>query len=574
MGSGQLVALAGGIFILPFFLFSPFAGQISDKYEKSQLIRFIKLLEIFIMIIAAIAFYFESYGILFIVLFLMGFQSSLFGPVKYSIIPELVGKNELVTGNAYVQSGTFSSILLGTIAGGVVTNTDAITSVVGGGLILFAALGYYTSRGIPKLDSANANLKINYNSLTEFASLFKLIRNTKALFNSVLAISWFWFFGAGILSILPIYGKDYLNVEGNVVTLFLAMFTVGVGTGSILCEKLSGKRVELGLVPIGSIGLTLFLVDLYFASLNWLPKPSLYSFNDFFANTSSIRILFDFFMMSVSGGIFIVPLYTLLQERSDIKSRARVIASNNIMNALFMVLSSVLVMGMYALKLTPPEMILAFAIMNLLVAIYIYTVVPEFTFRFYSWIFAHLLYKLNVKGIENVPEDGPVIIAGNHTSYIDWLLIYGVCKRPTRFVIYYKYFYVPVLKHFFKQAKLIPIAGRNENGRIMEKAFDSISSELKEGEVVCIFPEGNVTKTGNIASFKPGIKQILEKEQAIVVPFVLRGLWGSYFSKKHDKKFSFRRRPIEIEFLKPIDTENFRVDQLEAIVKEAYGNNE
>ncbi len=561
----SVVALSGGLFILPFFLFSPLAGQISDKYEKSKIVRITKIWEIIIMLLAAIGFLTQSYVMLLGILFLMGTQSAFFGPAKYSILPELVDSEELVTGNAYIELGTFLSILLGTIAGGATESLPGKDPVIATGLILFAILGYLSARKVPQVKVGDSSLKIQINPFPELVSLWKIIRVKKVLFNSVLAISWFWFFGAGVLSVLPIYVKDYLMGTGAVATLFLATFTLGVGLGSLLCEKLSYKQAELGLVPIGSLGLTLFIGDLYFVGSPWLGQPpESVGLMEMFSSFSGLRILFDFFTMSLFGGLFIVPLYTLLQERSDSDKRSRVIASLNIMNALFMVVASLLLMVFYSWGLSPVEIFLIFAILNAVVAIYIYSIVPEFTLRFCSWILSHVIYSIETKGLEHIPKKGGFILASNHVSYVDWLLLGGACKRPLCFVMYYKFFKFPIIKSLMKQAKVIPVAARHEDEQIMNRAFERVSESLKQGEAVGIFPEGELTLDGTLGELKPGVLKILKKDPVPVVPVVIKGMWPSLFSKSQSKKGSGRRKVV-IEFFAPIEAKDFTLQELQSI---------
>ncbi len=564
----SLVALAGGLFILPFFLFSPIAGQLSDKFEKSKIVRLTKIWEIIIMVVAALGFLTESYVLLLGVLFLMGTQSTFFGPVKYSILPELLDPDELVTGNAYIELGTFLSILLGTIAGGAMESIPNKRPIIAVGLLVFALLGYFSARGVPKVKVGDKDLKIQYNPFPEFVSLWKIIRAKVVLFNSVLAISWFWFFGAGILSVLPIYVKDFLNGTGAVATLFLATFTLGVGIGSILCEKLSYKRAELGLVPIGSLGLTLFIGDLYFVGSPWLSQaPESVGISDLFSLWEGRRIIFDFFTMSVFGGLFIVPLYTLLQERSDPDKRSRVIASLNIMNALFMVAASLLLMVFYGWGMNPAEIFLTFAAMNMVVAIYIYLVVPEFTLRFYSWVLSRIIYSIDTKGLENIPKQGPFILVSNHVTYVDWLILSGACKRPINFVMYYQFFKIPGIRFLMKQAKVIPIAGKKENEKLMNEAFERVALSLKEGEAVGIFPEGQLTLDGELGPLKPGILKILKNNPVPVVPATIEGMWPSIFSKAKNKD-RVKRRKVQVRFHKPISPDDFSLERLEKVFRE------
>ncbi|MEM7645316.1 MAG: MFS transporter [Pseudomonadota bacterium] len=387
LDSGALIAAAGGLFILPFFLFSPLAGQLCDKYEKSRVIRATKVLEIVIMLLAALGFLLQNYLILLFLLFLMGTQSAFFGPAKYSIIPDIVSEKRLTEATAFIELGTFLSILLGTIAGGLITSVSGADLWIGLGLIAFAVIGYWTSRGVPATPIGAPQLKITYNPFPEYLSLWRIIASKPSIFYSVFAISWFWFFGAGVLSVLPIYVKDYLMGTEGVVTLFLAMFTVGVGIGSMLCEKMSRGEAEIGVVPIGAVGMTLFFLDIYWVGMPWEEAVAgSVSVPQFFSSFNGIRLTVDFILMAVFGGIFIVPLYTLLQERSEASLRSRVIAANNVFSAFFMVLASILVLVFYQIPLNPVEIFATFSIMNLVVTFAIFARVPEFFNRFVAWL--------------------------------------------------------------------------------------------------------------------------------------------------------------------------------------------
>ncbi len=529
----KLVAVAGGIFILPFFLFSPIAGQIADKFEKSKLVRYTKVWEFGIMVLAAIGFQYDQFWLLLCVLFFMGVQSTFFGPMKYSMIPQIVTSEKLVEGNAYVELGTFLAILLGTIAGGLAVTSPNATLIVSATLLVIAGLGIVTSCKLPAVEIGNPKLVISLNPLPSFSQMWFLLNEKKTIFNSILGISWFWFFGASILSVLPVYCKNFLGVNEQVVTAFLAMFTVGIGVGAIICEKLSFERVEIGLVPLGSLGMTLFLFDLCLIKPDWIVNGThLIGIQQFLENSTGRRLLLDFFLTSVFGGLFIVPLYALMQEHSHPDSRSRVIAANNVMNALFMVGASILILVFYSLGMTFPQILLAICILNAVVATYIYSIAPEFTLRFLSWILVHLMYRPKLKGSENIPKEGAVILACNHVSFVDWLIIAGAIRRPTRFVMYYKFLDIPILSYLLKQARVIPIAGRDEDPELLKKAYDRLSEELKAGEVVCIFPEGKITSDGDLSELKPGILKIVESNPVTVVPMAINNLWGSMFSRK------------------------------------------
>lgn len=536
MDSKQVVAFCGGIFILPFFLFSAIAGNLSDRYSKSTIVLWIKALELLIMIIGSIGFLTENFPLLLTSLFLMGTQSAFFGPAKYGVLPELLQEKELVTGNAYIEMGTFISILLGTLVGGIFIGIEPYgtlwISVI---VISFASIGIWTSSKFQKLPPADPTLKIRWKLLKPTIEILKISTSNKSVFYSILAISWFWFLGAIILSVLPPYCKEILQGDEHLVTFLLALFSIGVGLGSLVCERLSFRQLELGLVPIGSLGLTIFIFDLFWINSPHLLQPV--TLLDFIQSWEGIRIGIDFFLFSFFGGLFIVPLYTLIQERSKPQYRSRVIAANNILNALFMVIGSLFLILWIQLKITIPQIFLILGTMNICVAAFIYTTIPEFLFRFISWSLAHLVYKIRTQGKNFIPKEGPAVLVCNHVSFVDWLIIASSTQRPIRFVMHYSFLDLPFTGRIFKDAKVIPIAGSKEDPEILEKSFDQISKELEDGEIVCIFPEGMITKNGKMNSFRPGIEKILKRNLVPVIPMGLIGLWGSTFSRHPNKNF-------------------------------------
>jgi 1-acyl-sn-glycerol-3-phosphate acyltransferase len=534
----NLVALTGGVFILPFFIFSAMAGQLADKYEKSKIIIYTKLLEIIVMSLAAVAIYYQAYEVLIVVLFLMGTQSTFFGPVKYAILPDIVDETQLIGANAYVEIGTFLAILLGTIAGGVVSGLPNGHWWLTLGLLAFSVAGFVTSLKMKPVIIAAPHLLVSWNPLLPTWRIVSQIRKDSTIYHSIFGISWFWAFGAMFLSLLPVYGRDFLHGHPFVVTGFLAIFTVGIGLGSFICERLSKQQIELALVPIGSLGMSIFLFDLGLAlppSTILQDSTHILTLSELASSFEGQRILFDLLAISIFGGFFTVPLYTLMQQRSSHENRARTIAANNIINALFMVAGSLALMGFYSQDLTLPQIFMVIALLNGVVAIYIYSVVPEFTLRFYTWILVHILYRVRAIGSENIPRKGPVLLVCNHVSFVDWLIILGMVRRPTHFVIYYKFFNIPGLRWLLKQAGVIPIAGRREDPDILEASFAKIKVCLARGEVVCIFPEGMITRNGELNVFRPGILKILNESPVPVVPMAIQGLWGSLFSYKGGK---------------------------------------
>lgn len=391
LGSGELVSVAGGVFILPFFLFSATAGQLADKLEKARFIRIIKWTEVAIMALAAYGFLSEHYGFLLVVLFMMGLHSAFFGPVKFGILPQFLDESELVGGNALIEAGTFLAILMGTISGGVMAAVPKwgplLASVT---LISTAVIGLITSFWIPPAESVAPLLKVQWNLVTPTWSILKDTHKNRTVFLSVLGISWFWFFGAVVLSLFPTYCKDALHSNESVVTLFLACFSVGIGIGALLCERLSRQTIELGLVPLGSIGISLFTAELaYSAQPERLRAvlPEGFGALTMLHTWPGVHLLLVLVLLAIISGFYIVPLNALIQSRSEKSHRSRVIAGNNILNALLIVIASFVLVVFLKLNLSYPQIFLILAGFNGLVAIYIYTLIPEFLHRFIAWIF-------------------------------------------------------------------------------------------------------------------------------------------------------------------------------------------
>ncbi|MDY7570803.1 MFS transporter [Pseudomonas sp. CCC4.1] len=539
---GIWVNLCALLFIVPFFLFSALAGQFGEKYAKDRLIRLIKLGEIAIMVVAAIGFAFDHLALMLVALFAMGTHSALFGPVKYSILPQTLRPEELVGGNGLVEMGTFLAILAGTIGAGIMLSSGNYTVIVSLVIIAVAVLGYLASRAIPSAPADTPQLRLNWNIFSESWATLRLgLNQTPAVSRSVVGNSWFWFVGAIYLTQIPAYAKDWLSGDETVVTLILTVFSVGIALGSLLCEKLSGRKVEIGLVPFGSFGLTVFGLLLWWHSGQ---MPQNIQANDWLGVLGFSQawwVLLDILGVGVFGGFYIVPLYALIQSRTSESERARVIAANNILNALFMVVSALVTILLLSVAgLTIPELFLVVSLMNIAVNAYIFKIVPEFSMRFLIWLLGHSMYRVQHKHLELIPDEGAALLVCNHVSYVDALLIGGAVRRPIRFVMYYKIYDLPVLNFIFRTAGTIPIAGRGEDEAIHDQAFDRIARYLADGELVCIFPEGKLTTDGQIDEFKAGVMRILERTPVPVIPMALQGLWGSFFSRDPHKGFFHR----------------------------------
>ena len=571
--AGIFVNLAAGLFILPFFLFSATAGTLADKFEKSRLIRWVKLGEIGVAALAGLALYLQSVAALLLVLFLLGTQSTFFGPLKYAVLPQHLRVTELVGGNAMVQMGTFIAILLGTLIGGVIGAWGSVSLWLFVFVVAIAVVGYATSRAIPPAASTHVGA-VRWNPVTETWALIRLARERKAVFQSILGISWFWLLGSVNLAQIPVLVPEFLAGGPTVVTLILTLFTIAIAVGSLACEKLSGKRVEIGLVPVGAVGVSVFGIDLYFA-IGGVHGEGLRNAWQFLAGEGTARLLFDLAMMGVFAGLFVVPLQANIQTRTPTERRARVIAANNVLNALFMVGGAGFAIAWLTLGGTVPSILLALAIVNIGVALYIFYQVPEFTMRFLVWAVSHSIYRVRHRGLDSIPEHGAAVIVCNHVSYVDAPLLAGAVRRPIRFVIHKDIYEIPVLNFIFRTGRTIPICAEKEDAATFEAAFVAIREGLEAGDLLCVFPEGRLTTDGEIDVFRKGIERIVAETPAPVVPMALSGLWGSFFSRQGSG--AFRKLPnqllrrVDIAAAAPLPATGVAADDLRDRVRALRG---
>ena len=526
----------GAVFIFPFVITSATSGQLTDKYDKTKMIRFVKNLEIVIMLIAAYGFIASNAVVLLVCVFLMGIHSTLFGPVKFAYLPQVLNEREITGGNGMVEMGTFVAILLGSLAGGLLVALPEVGHLyIAVACLAVAVLGRITAQFVPPSPATDPDLVINWNPISETLRNLKLARTNIVVFRSLLGISWMWFFGAVFLGQFPSFAKEVLHGDSNVASLLLVVFSVGIGVGSLMCEMLSKRHVEIGLVPLGAIGMSIFAIDLYFAS-RALPSTSEMGVAAFVAQAKHWRVMADLGLLALFAGLYSVPMYALIQLRSPASHRARIIAANNILNALFMIASSILAGAMLALGASVPQIFLAVGVANIVVAGYIFLLVPEYLLRFIAWVASRFIYRFKITGDEHIPVQGAAVLTCNHVSYVDAVLLMAASPRPIYFVMDHRIFKQPVLGALFKLAKAIPIAPRAEDPAAYEAAFEAAAKVLRDGDLLAIFPEGGITKDGTLQPFKGGIMKILGNAErdgvtAPVIPMALTNLWGSYFSR-------------------------------------------
>jgi 1-acyl-sn-glycerol-3-phosphate acyltransferase len=462
----------------------------------------------------------------------MGLQSTVFGPVKFAYLPQHLNERELTGGNGMVEMGTFVSILLGNLAGGLlIAVPETGARWVAGSCVLLAVLGRLAAQPVPLSPATDPGLKVNWNPVTETWRNLVLAHGQLAVFRSLLGISWMWFFGAAFLAQFPSFARDVLSGNEQVASLLLMVFSVGIAVGALLCEMLSRRHVEIGLVPLGAIGMTVFALDLYFATRGLPVLASPQGVGAFLAQPAHWRVLADLALLALSAGVYSVPMYALIQLRSPPTHRARIIAANNILNALFMIVSALLVGALLAAGLSIPQVFGVIALLNAVVGIYIFLLVPEYLLRFLAFVLSRCVYRFRVRGDEHIPTRGAAVLVCNHVSFVDAVLLMAASPRPIRFIMDHRIFAVPVLGWLFRLGKAIPIAPQREDPAAYARAFEQARRVLDEGELLAIFPEGGITRDGTLGEFKGGVMKILQTHPVPVVPLALQGLWGSFFSR-------------------------------------------
>ncbi len=483
------------------------------------------------MLIAAWGFFTANAVLLLGCVFLMGLHSTLFGPVKFAYLPQVLDARELTGGNGMVEMGTFVAILLGQVAGGLLVALPQIGhTTVAVACVLLALAGRGVAQAIPAAPATDPGLAINWNPVSETWRNLKLAHQNIVVFRSLLGISWMWFFGAVFLANFPVFAKEVLHGDEHVASLLLVVFSVGIGAGSLLCEGVSRRHVEIGLVPAGAIGMSVFAVDLYFASRS-LPPAALQTAAQFVSQAAHWRVMADLALLALCAGLYSVPMYALIQLRCQPTHRARIIAANNILNALFMIVSSVGAGAMLSAGCSVPQVFLATGLLNALVGLYIFLLVPEYLLRFAAFLLTRCIYRFKVQGDQHLPVAGAAVVVCNHVSYVDALLLMAASPRPMRFIMDHRIFAVPVLGWLFRLARAIPVAPQAEDPVAYAAAFEAADRVLAEGDLLCVFPEGGLTRDGNLQPFKAGVMKILARRPVPVVPVALQNLWGSFFSR-------------------------------------------
>ena len=549
MNAQIMITAAAGIFILPFFLFSATAGQLADKFDKTKLIRHIKLAEIVIMSVGAAGFYFSSVPMLMTVLFLMGIQSAFFGPIKYGILPDQLEDDELMGGNALVSAGTFLAILAGTILGTEVVLTESGVTIISIVVIAVAALGWVSSWYIPATRPAQPDLEVSFNFVTQTWKILAHSAGQRDVFLSILGISWFWFVGATFLAQFPTFTKDVLGATVQVLTILLTTFSVGIAIGSLLCNRLLKGEVHATFVPLGALGITVFTVDLFFATSHPLASTTgeLMAAGAFLSTFAGWRVVVDLLLTAISGGVFIVPLYAIVQQRSDAAHRARNIASNNIMNALFMVASALGTVLMLKIGFSIPEIFLTMAVLNAVVGVYIMKLLPGAMAKaFIGWLL-DLFYGVKILGLDNYRKAGErLLIVANHQSFLDAALIAAYVPDKLTFAINTHIAKQGIIRFFLSLADTFPIDPTNPF------SMRSLVAHVKKNHRLVIFPEGRITVTGSLMKVYEGPGMIADKADAVVLPVRIEGAQYTPFSRLKGKVRTRWFPRITVRFMPPV----------------------
>jgi len=544
--------VAALLFILPYFLFSTLAGQLADRGDKAVMIQKNKIAEILIVLVGALALYLQSIPLLLFILFCLGTQSAMFGPNKYAVLPQLLQGKDLVTGNALIASGTFIAILTGTLIGGILAQQQSAWIWIATGCLVTAIGGYLASLKIPRIEIGSPDLKVDWNMLGQSIKLLTLARGQQRVWTAILGVSWFWFIGSGYLTQIPTIVRYIGGGDESVVTLFMALFIIGVGLGCALAAKLSSFVVEIGIAPIAMLLLGLTGLDL--AQIEASQTLSLMGINAFLDSPEGLRISLDILLIGIFGGAFALPMYTELQQASSLENRARIISINNVINAVFMVTSAILAIGILGvLQFQLSTYLVVISILNLIYAVFVFTRTPVQSLRFLAEVFSRLFYRIESEEVAQLPEEGPALLVCNHVSYADPVVIFGASKRPIRFIMAKEIRNKAPFNLVFQASRTLAICSPLEDRKTYEETIREAANSLRNGELVMIFPEGRLSPDGEIRTFRRGVEKLLENAPVPVYPMAIRGIWGSFFSHGNGPALRsgfhlrLRRRAIQLK---------------------------
>ena len=537
-GHAGYVEIIAFLFILPSALFSGYAGHIADVYSKRTILVSVKIFEIVVMLLAIAAFFTGHLESMLALVFLMGLHTAFFSPAKYGILPEMLPDKDLSRGNGLLEMSTFMAIILGTSVGSAIFSLWKHNLPLIGLLMLTIAIaGALTSLRIARVPPSGAVKLLQLNPLGEILDGLRRLRRDKPLWLTVIGISYFWFLGALVQINMLFFGKELLQLDEFHIGLLGTFLAIGIGVGSLAAGRLSGDHIELGLVPLGSVAMGVFL------GLVALSSPS-YSY------TATALVGLGF-----SAGLFAVPLNAYLQQKAGREEKGQLIATNNFMNTIGIVLAAAIHWLLKTpLQLTPDTIIMLTGLLTLIGTITILYFLPDYFVRLILWLFTHSVYRMKIVGAENMPLSGAALLVSNHVSFVDAFMVGGALPRLVRFMLHREYYDLKALNWFFRLMHSIPVSATNR--RDIVQSLKHARNELDKGQVVCIFAEGAISRTGRLLPFKRGFEKIVEGTNVPIIPVHLDQLWGSIFSFKNGRFFwKWPKRlsyPVTVSFGPPL----------------------
>src|SRR5579862_965354 len=537
----EYLSLAGVVFIAPFLLFSGYAGHLADVFNKRRVLIATKSLEVVSMAIAIPALISQRIDLMLAVLFLLALQATLFSPAKYGVLPEMLPDRDLSRANGLLEMSTFVAIVIGTSTGTFLFSAWRQEPwKMGAAMLAVAIAGSLASLKIGKVASPSIQKTLALNPFAEVFTGMKRLYADRPLWLTVIGMSYFWFLGALFQMDLILLGREVMKVDEVRVGLMVTSLAVGIGAGSLAAGRLSGDKVELGLVPLGSLGMGVSSILLYGLAPSWT------------------GVIIALALLGFSSGLFVVPLNAFLQQRSGDNEKGRLIATNNFLNMIGILLASGALWTLHDKAGIPADkIILAAGIFTLLATVYCVNLVRDFLVRFLLWLLTHTVFRIRLAGAENVPLRGPALLVANHVSHVDGFLIGACVQRFIRFMVYRPYYEMKALNGFLRLTKAIPV-GTGSRREIVE-ALVRARRELEAGHVVCIFAEGSISRTGNLLPFKRGLEKIVAGLDVPVIPVHLDRLWGSIFSFERGRFFWKWPKsvpyPVTVSFGRPLATQ-------------------
>jgi acyl-[acyl-carrier-protein]-phospholipid O-acyltransferase / long-chain-fatty-acid--[acyl-carrier-protein] ligase len=554
-------SLATALFPIPFLLFSPLAGYVADRFPKHRVLLCAKLPEVVAMALATIGFHWGSIPFLFFVLFFAATQAAFFSPAKYGILPEVFNDVDISAANGILELTTDLAILIGSVVGVYIYSLFS-SNLTAAGIVFvaIACLGAIAIMFVPRAPAGNRDANFAWNVFASFSRDYAEVRNNATLFYTLVGITWFGFLGSFFLTVIPVFGKSELGLSEAGTGLLLALLSIGIGSGAVVAGRLSHKHVEIGLVPLGSVGITIFSLLLVRSGAGPIVPIIRLPLN------TTVEII----LLGFAAGFFIIPLNAMLQQRAPAGMKGRLVAFSNVLSfAAVLIAAGVPWLLTGALGLSIRSVIFIVGMVTFAGTIYVVRMLPDFLVRLLLWIFANSIYRLRTIGEENLPKEGALLVA-NHVSWVDAILVAAASGRMVRFLMYRPIYELKSLNWFFRMMHVIPVAAHDSREKILE-SLELARAEIQRGHAVCIFAEGSITRTGNLLKFRRGLERIASGVDCPVVPIYLDGVWGSIFSFERGRFFFKMPRhwfePVTVSIGKPMPS-SVRADEVRAAIQE------